>query len=439
MIARLRPKLAQVPGGRLFLIPGAGYPRRRPAEQRAISIHAAVATTPTIWPRGRRSSLQALGAQHRARRRQLRSAAEGPGNRSGDRSRHRLPARHHAGADRQYALRCVRPAAGVGHLQRDQPISRGHGDRSALHPRSAVAERHLCLDVGRRRLGHGDVEPAGRHRDRIGTHGNAASAAAAAAAAANNNSARNAAINALANAGKSNTSSGAAVSTTKETMVPLSAVSHYQPGNTPLSVSHQGLFVASTISFNLPPGATLGEASAEIDDAVNEIHMPASIHGNLAGTAQLFAQSANNEIVLIAGRDCRRLHRARRALRELRPPDHHSVDAAVGRRRRLPRADAVPHPVRHHRHDRRDSADRHRQEECDHDDRLRHRSEAVAQLKFLRCDLSGLHAALPPDHDDDLGGDPRRRAAGAELRQRRRNPPPARHLDHGRLWSSASC
>jgi multidrug efflux pump len=128
----------------------------------------------------------------------------------------------------------------------------------------------------------------------------AASATTTAAANANNNSARNAAINSLATAGKSNTSSGAAVSTALETMVPLAAVAHYQPGNTPLSVNHQGLFVASTISFNLQPGATLGEAAAEINEAVNQIHMPASIHGSLAGTAQVFADSLNNEPVLIA-------------------------------------------------------------------------------------------------------------------------------------------
>jgi len=127
----------------------------------------------------------------------------------------------------------------------------------------------------------------------------ATSANATAAANANNNSARNAAINSLATAGKSSTSSGAAVSTAKETMIPLAAVAHYQPGNTPLSVNHQGLFVSSTISFNLQPGASLGEAAAEIDDAINQIHMPASIHGSLAGTAQVFAQSLNNEPILI--------------------------------------------------------------------------------------------------------------------------------------------
>ena len=128
---------------------------------------------------------------------------------------------------------------------------------------------------------------------------NAVSASATAAANANNNSARNAAINSLATAGKSNTSSGSAVSTTKETMIPLAAVARYQPGNAPLSVSHQGLFVATTISFNLQPGATLGQASAEINAAMNRIHMPASIHGSLAGTAQIFQQALGNEPVLI--------------------------------------------------------------------------------------------------------------------------------------------
>jgi multidrug efflux pump len=125
------------------------------------------------------------------------------------------------------------------------------------------------------------------------------SATATAAVNANNNSARNAAINSLATAGKSSTSSGAAVSTAKETMIPLAAVAHYQPGNTPLSVNHQGLFASATISFNLQQGASLGEAAAEINEAINQIHMPASIHGSLAGTAQVFAESLSNEPILI--------------------------------------------------------------------------------------------------------------------------------------------
>jgi multidrug efflux pump len=120
-----------------------------------------------------------------------------------------------------------------------------------------------------------------------------------AAQTANNNSARNAATNALANTGHGSTSAGAAVSTALETMIPLAAVSHYRPGHTPLSVNHQGLFVASTISFNLRAGKSLGEAAAEINAAIARIHMPSSIRGTLAGTAQLFQQSLGKEPILI--------------------------------------------------------------------------------------------------------------------------------------------
>ena len=114
-----------------------------------------------------------------------------------------------------------------------------------------------------------------------------------------NNAARNAATNALANTGRGATSSGAAVSTTQETMIPLAAVSHYRPGHTPLSVNHQGLFVASTMSFNLRHGMSLGEAADEINAAIARIHMPSSIRGTLAGTAQLFQQSLGKEPILI--------------------------------------------------------------------------------------------------------------------------------------------
>jgi multidrug efflux pump len=111
--------------------------------------------------------------------------------------------------------------------------------------------------------------------------------------------ARNYFINSLANTGHGATSAGAAVSSNFETMIPLAAVSHYQPGHTPLSVNHQGLFVAATISFNLHPGKSLGEAAEEINRAIERIHMPSTIHGSMAGTAQLFQQSLSKEPILI--------------------------------------------------------------------------------------------------------------------------------------------
>jgi multidrug efflux pump len=114
------------------------------------------------------------------------------------------------------------------------------------------------------------------------------------------NTARDAATNALANTGHGSTSAGAAVSTGKETMIPLAAFTHFGPGNTPLAVNHQGLFVSTTISFNIAPGKSLSDAATEIDNAVRDIHMPADIHGSLSGTAQVFEQSLGNEPLLIA-------------------------------------------------------------------------------------------------------------------------------------------
>jgi multidrug efflux pump len=112
--------------------------------------------------------------------------------------------------------------------------------------------------------------------------------------------ARNQAINALANTGRGATSTGAAVSTAPETMVPLSAFAHYKTGNTPLAVNHQGLFVAGTISFNLKPGVSLGQAEQAIERAVANLDMPATINGNFAGAAQVFKKSLADEPILIA-------------------------------------------------------------------------------------------------------------------------------------------
>ena len=128
----------------------------------------------------------------------------------------------------------------------------------------------------------------------------AAASAASTAAQIASDTARNQATNALANTGRSATSTGAAVSTSHENMVPLSAIAHYSASNTPLAVNHQGLFVAGTISFNLAQGVAIGAASQAIEQAVAALHVPATIHGSFAGSAQLFQESLANEPVLVA-------------------------------------------------------------------------------------------------------------------------------------------
>jgi len=111
---------------------------------------------------------------------------------------------------------------------------------------------------------------------------------------------RNAANNSIANVGKGSASSGAAVSTGAETMVPLAAFASYQPGSTPLAVNHQGNFVATTLSFNLAQGKSLSDAVTAVDQATTAIGMPATIHGSFAGTAATFQKSLANEPALIA-------------------------------------------------------------------------------------------------------------------------------------------
>ena len=130
-----------------------------------------------------------------------------------------------------------------------------------------------------------------------GSGRSAAAAPSAAAVAAD--SARNAASNAIAATGHSSASSGTAVSTNAETLVPLTAFTHYVAGSTPLSVNHQGPFVASTLSFNLAVGKSLSDAVSAIRAAEVKIGMPNTIHGGFQGTAQVFVDSLASEPILI--------------------------------------------------------------------------------------------------------------------------------------------
>jgi multidrug efflux pump len=111
--------------------------------------------------------------------------------------------------------------------------------------------------------------------------------------------ARNQAANSLANAGRGNTSTGSAVSTKTEKMVPLSAFARFATGTTPVSVNHTGTSVSSSIAFNLPEGESLSTAIAAIDRTTNRIGMPSSIRGSYYGTARTFQQSLNNEPLLL--------------------------------------------------------------------------------------------------------------------------------------------
>jgi multidrug efflux pump len=82
--------------------------------------------------------------------------------------------------------------------------------------------------------------------------------------------------------------------------IPLSTFTRFQADNTPLGVNHSGQFPSVTISFNLLPGFSLGDAVVDIQNAERDIGMPAGIHGNFSGTAQAFQDALGNMILLIA-------------------------------------------------------------------------------------------------------------------------------------------
>jgi multidrug efflux pump len=116
---------------------------------------------------------------------------------------------------------------------------------------------------------------------------------------ANAQAARNLATNSIGATGKAAASTGSAVSTNQETMIPLSAVASFTLGATPLAVNHQGLLVATTISFNLPAGVALSDAVSTIESTMNKIGVPATVRGSFQGTAKVFQDSLKNQPFLV--------------------------------------------------------------------------------------------------------------------------------------------
>ena len=163
VIARLRPKLNQVAGARLFLqaaqdIRSGG---RQSNAQYQYTLQADnVADILQLGAEGGRGAAE--GA--RAHRCELRPAAERPADRCEDRPRHRLAPEAQPGHHRRHALRRLRPARRLHHLQPAQPVPRGHGARAAVLAEPGDTEGHLGEHLG----GHGHRHPGlpggGRHR-----------------------------------------------------------------------------------------------------------------------------------------------------------------------------------------------------------------------------------------------------------------------------------
>jgi multidrug efflux pump len=81
--------------------------------------------------------------------------------------------------------------------------------------------------------------------------------------------------------------------------IPLAAFTHFTPSNMPLAVNHQSQFPSVTISFNLAPGVSLGQATLAIENVQRSIGFPATIQASFQGTAAAFKDSLSSEPVLI--------------------------------------------------------------------------------------------------------------------------------------------
>jgi len=289
VIARLRGKLAQVPGGRLFLqtVQDIRVGARQSNAQYQFTLQADKISDLAEWGPKLLSALQ-------------RSPVVADVN--SDQQQRGLETE--VVYDRTTAARL-----GITVGQLDSTLYDAFGQRQVSTIYNALNQYHVIMEVAPRYW----QSPETLQDIYISTAGGAASGSqttnltqvttastATVATAGVSNSAQNALTNAIANTGRGAASSAAAVSASVETMVPLAAVSRHSYGTTRLAVNHHGLFASSTISFNLVPGMSLSDATLAVTQAMEAIHMPTAIHGVFAGTAATFQQSLSGEPVLIA-------------------------------------------------------------------------------------------------------------------------------------------
>jgi multidrug efflux pump len=287
VIARMRGKLAQVPGGRLFLqtIQDIRVGGRQANAQYQFTLQADNINDLNDWGPKLLTALQHSPVIADVNSDQQQKGLETDVN-----------------YDRGTAARL-----GLTIGQIDSTLYDAFGQRQVSTIYNALNQYHVVMEVAPRYSQSPDTlrdiyisTAAGAASGTQSTNSSAVTAGTSTSAAGVSNSVENALTNAIANTGRGAVSNGAAVSSSLETMVPLAAVSSHSYGTTRLAVNHHGLFASTTISFNLQPGMSLSDASAAVTQAMEEIHMPTSIHGIFAGTAGTFQQSLSSEPLLIA-------------------------------------------------------------------------------------------------------------------------------------------
>ncbi|MGY4595454.1 multidrug efflux pump [Bradyrhizobium sp. GM22.5] len=214
--------------------------------------------------------------------------------------------------------------------------------------------------------------------------------------------------------------------------VPLSAVATLTRTTAPLAISHQAQFPSISLSFNLAPGAALGDAVEAVKTIETRIEMPNSIVGVYAGDAAEFAKALAGQpwlllaavitIYIVLGVLYESYIHPITILSTLPSAGVGAILALMLCGQDLSVIGLIGIIL----------LMGHRQEERDHDDRLRARGRARAGDVAERGDRTGLSAALPSDHDDDAGRPVRCAAAGDRERHRRRAALPTRHLHYRR-------
>ena len=89
------------------------------------------------------------------------------------------------------------------------------------------------------------------------------------------------------------------VTTSSGKQIPFAEFATIEPTKTPLQVNHEGAFVASTISFNLPVGGSMSDATAAVADVMHKLGVPTSVRGKFAGNAKAFQESLKSQPLLI--------------------------------------------------------------------------------------------------------------------------------------------
>jgi len=219
-------------------------------------------------------------------------------------------------------LRDVASDQGSGSLEADLVVDRGTASRLGVTPQmiddtlyDAFGQRLISTIFTQLNQYHVVLEVSPDHQitpddlNEIYVHASAGGAPAAsgggtgppsvgAAAASQNTSGSSAGSSTQATSGTGSTAVPS-VASGRSQIVPLSSFAHIETTTTPIAIYHQGQFPVTTISFNLAPGASLGQATKLIDAAGAEIGIPASIHPSFQGTAAVFQSSLANEPYLV--------------------------------------------------------------------------------------------------------------------------------------------